>query len=405
MHSFVFVTILCNVLLIFTITKVSSQPQPQPLPSIYRRLLSHPIGKHGLHRHYHRQLQADDTNGFAIPRNDVEIPNSNQNPITDQYHNLQSVNQNPTKVVQNQQHDPYSHATPQNGGKNPIPNPTTIPNQNQNQNINENQNYSPKTVDQNPTKVLQNQVSDPNSGSSSQDDMATTISKPNTNPISNPNQDVNESQNNPLNSVDQNQNKNPTISSQTQGSGSDIQDKENNKNPGKLFGWTPNNEIMASDTKALLADEFLHAHNWVRSKYNLPLYTWDEDLESVARKYLMERYDDCKVIHSNYAYGENLFWGKKLHWTPSDIVYFWYTEKDWYDFEKGTCFLPPSSSSTRQNRLPKICGHFTQIIWRDSLRVGCGLQHCNDRNAGMLIVCEYDPPGNYANENPLEKHT
>ncbi|RYR73579.1 hypothetical protein Ahy_A02g007998 [Arachis hypogaea] len=135
---------------------------------------------------------------------------------------------------------------------------------------------------------------------------------------------------------------------------------------------------MASDSKALLADEFLHAHNWVRNKYNLPPYTWDENLESVARKYLMERYDDCRVIHSKYGY-----------------------EKDWYDFNKLTCTPPPPS---KPNRPPKMCGHFTQIVWRDSLRVGCGLQHCNDRNAGMLIACEYDPPGNYANENPLEQH-
>ncbi|MED6171308.1 hypothetical protein PIB30_039573 [Stylosanthes scabra] len=400
MHSLVFATILCNVPLIFTITKVSSQPQPQVLPPIYHRLLFRAIDQYGLHRHYHRQLQAHDTNGFAIPRNVMEISNSNQNPTT---------NQNPNIGVQNQAGDPYSHATQQNGVQNPIPNPTTIPNQNQNQNqdINGNQNYSPTSVDQNPTKVLQNQVGDPNAGSSSQDGMTTTISEPNTNPVPNPNQDINVSQNNPLNIVDQNQNKNPTVSSQTKGSDSDIQDNENNKNPGKLFGWTPNNEIMASDSKALLADEFLYAHNWVRSKYNLPPYTWDENLESIARKYLMERYDDCKVIHSNYAYGENLFWGRKLHWTPSDVVYFWYTEKDWYDFEKRTCSPPPppSSSPRHHNRPPKICGHFTQIIWRDSLRVGCGLQRCNDRNAGMLIACEYDPPGNYANENPLEIHT
>ncbi|KAL1367927.1 hypothetical protein AAHE18_02G084000 [Arachis hypogaea] len=296
MHSIIVATILCNALLFFTITKVFSQPQTQPsLPSPEDRRLSRAIAQHGSHQHHQR-----------LPRNAMEIPNSNLKPTINQNQNYQSVNKNPTKVMQNQASDPTNRASSQNG-------------------------------------------------------MVVPIAKPNPNPISNQNQTLGESQNLPLKE-----------------NNLDTHDEENNKNPGKLFGWTPKNGIMASDSKALLADEFLHAHNWVRNKYNLPPYTWDENLESVARKYLMERYDDCRVIHSKYGY-----------------------EKDWYDFNKLTCTPPPPS---KPNRPPKMCGHFTQIVWRDSLRVGCGLQHCNDRNAGMLIACEYDPPGNYANENPLEQH-
>nr|KYP33560.1 hypothetical protein KK1_045579 [Cajanus cajan] len=108
----------------------------------------------------------------------------------------------------------------------------------------------------------------------------------------------------------------------------------------------------------------------------------------------MQRYNDCRMVHSNSKYGENMFWGKKLHWNPSDATYFWYLEKQWYDFKTLTCAPPP-----------KACGHFTQVVWRDSQRVGCALQHCNNRAMGMLIACEYDPAGNYANENPLQQHT
>ncbi|KHN39131.1 Pathogenesis-related protein 1 [Glycine soja] len=121
-------------------------------------------------------------------------------------------------------------------------------------------------------------------------------------------------------------------------------------------------------------------------QYNLPEYTWDEKLASYARGYLMQRYEDCKLVHSNSNYGENVFWGKKLHWSPSDATYYWYQEK-------LSCAPPP-----------KACGHFTQVVWRDSQRIGCALQHCHNPSLGMLIACEYDPAGNYENEDPLKQH-
>ncbi|CAL0299559.1 unnamed protein product [Lupinus luteus] len=208
------------------------------------------------------------------------------------------------------------------------------------------------------------------------------------------------SQNPPSSPVSQNQlNQNTPPSQPTnlgQNSNQTIHDapssqgNENNANPGKLFGYVPRNDT--SDSKTLSRDEFLHAHNWVRSKYNLPSLTWDTKLENFASSYLMERYQDCKMIHSSSDYGENLFWGKKLHWKPSDAVYYWYDEYNWYDLNTLKC--TPE----------KICGHFTQIVWKDSIRVGCALQHCNDHSLGMLIACEYDPPGNYPDENPLVEH-
>ena len=274
-----------------------------------------------------------------------------------------------------QARNPNGRTTPQNRISTPIPN------QNQNPNPNENQNPPQSRLDQN-----QNQNQNPPLLSSNQ------------------NQNQNQNQNPPIPTTNQNQNQNQNQNSTTppqiKGGGNGNQGQENRKNPGKLFGWAPNNGTTSSDNRALLADEFLHAHNWVRSKYNLPPYTWDEKLEIFARKYLMKRYNDCKMVHSKASYGENLFWGKKLHWTPSDAVYFWYMEKDSFDFKTLKCSPPPT-----RNNAPKTCGHFTQVVWRDSLRLGCALQHCNNRSAGMLIACEYDPPGNYDNENPLEQHS
>ncbi|XP_028775109.1 probable pathogenesis-related protein CaO19.6200 [Neltuma alba] len=165
----------------------------------------------------------------------------------------------------------------------------------------------------------------------------------------------------------------------------------------KMFGWDPMKVIKGCGPscdllKYLHKQEFLIAHNWVRLLFKLPSFTWDEKLESAAKQYVMQRYKDCMDVHSNLPYGENIFWGLKLHWTPSDAVYSWFNESKWYDFKNLQCTAPPGED----------CGHFTQIVWKDSARLGCALQHCQDPTKGMLIVCEYDPPGNYDNENPLD---
>lgn len=164
------------------------------------------------------------------------------------------------------------------------------------------------------------------------------------------------------------------------------------RNAAKFFGYFRRNPTEYLHNQTVLKEEFMHAHNWVRTEFKLPTLTWDEKLASFARQYLMQRYEDCKLAHSTANYGENLFWGKNLHWTPSDAVYYWYMEKQWYDFKTLKCTGN------------KDCEHFTQIVWRDSTRVGCALQHCHKHQMGMLIVCEYDPPGNFVDEHPLQKH-
>jgi len=38
-------------------------------------------------------------------------------------------------------------------------------------------------------------------------------------------------------------------------------------------------------------------------------------------------------------------------------------------------------------------GHFTQLVWRDTTNVGCGLAISKDSK--IYGVCNYSPPGNY----------
>ncbi|XP_041025671.1 pathogenesis-related protein 1C [Juglans microcarpa x Juglans regia] len=136
-----------------------------------------------------------------------------------------------------------------------------------------------------------------------------------------------------------------------------------------------------------ISQEFLFAHNKVRQHFNEPLLKWDKKLARYARRWATKRSNDCKMIHSYGPYGENLFWGKRDHWTPTEAVQSWVREHKFYNSGNNEC-LPG-----------EMCGHYTQVVWRDTARLGCTRKKC--QNGGLFVICVYDPPGNYVNESPF----
>ena len=53
--------------------------------------------------------------------------------------------------------------------------------------------------------------------------------------------------------------------------------------------------------------------------------------------------------------------------------------------------------NAKTHRCKGVCGHYTQIVWRKSQQVGCGMAACGDTK---VWVCNYDPPGNFNGERP-----
>lgn len=51
-----------------------------------------------------------------------------------------------------------------------------------------------------------------------------------------------------------------------------------------------------------------------------------------------------------------------------------------------------SATSPRTPTGARGCGHYTQVVWANTKRVGCAAAEC--RNGGTFVVCSYDPPGN-----------
>ena len=83
------------------------------------------------------------------------------------------------------------------------------------------------------------------------------------------------------------------------------------------------------------------------------------------------------------AYGENLFEITGGDASGTQVVNAWAAESRNYDY--------------RRNKCRKVCGHYTQIVWRDTREIGCGVARGRGRE---VWVCDYDPPGNWVGQRP-----
>jgi pathogenesis-related protein 1 len=158
----------------------------------------------------------------------------------------------------------------------------------------------------------------------------------------------------------------------------------------------------ASDTRANspLAKEMVAAHNQVRAsakpkpKSPLPPLTWSPEAAKVAQAWA----NQCKFEHNRNRgkYGENLAAaappGSK---TNQGAVMDWASEAADYSYSSNKC--APG----------KVCGHYTQVVWRDTTQVGCATAICTKNSPfgaqfpkWQLWVCDYTPPGNYVGQKP-----
>ncbi|VVB12982.1 unnamed protein product [Arabis nemorensis] len=136
--------------------------------------------------------------------------------------------------------------------------------------------------------------------------------------------------------------------------------------------------------------EFLHAHNIARVASGASSLKWDKGLARFAANWAKQRKSDCKMTHSGGPYGENIFWYQRSeNWSPKRVVAKWMEESLNYNPITNTCASD------------KMCGHYTQIVWRATTAVGCARARC-DNNRGFLVVCEYSPCGNYEGESPFD---
>jgi hypothetical protein len=138
----------------------------------------------------------------------------------------------------------------------------------------------------------------------------------------------------------------------------------------------------------LLRSAMMAGHNDARRQYGVGPLVWDEALAQDARAYAeilaaRYRFEHDPQRGSNPKQGENLWMGTRTAYSYAEMIGQLVGERRFY----------------RPGRFPEVSttgdwsmvGHYTQIIWPTSTRVGCGTASNRTRD---YLVCRYSPAGN-----------
>jgi pathogenesis-related protein 1 len=124
--------------------------------------------------------------------------------------------------------------------------------------------------------------------------------------------------------------------------------------------------------------ELLSAQNTIRTQLKLTNFTWNCQMADYAQEWANRGIFEHR---SNNKYGENIYVSSNGDVTLTNVVDKWVTERDFWNNNTGVC------------KDGKICSHYTQIIWRATRQIGCGINRNVTGKWKVLLVCNYDPPG------------
>ena len=159
-------------------------------------------------------------------------------------------------------------------------------------------------------------------------------------------------------------------------------------------GTVPSTLSTVKSISVIKSDEggVVKRHNEIRNElFSDANMVWSIDLAESAQAYADRLAQNGEFEHDalNDAYGENLF-AASYQVDYLDAINAWYSEKPYYNYANNSC------------ESGQMCGHYTQIIWKDSTEVGCGMAQyqVGQYKNYLVVVCRYNPPGNYVGEKP-----
>ncbi|HSU00874.1 MAG: CAP domain-containing protein [Friedmanniella sp.] len=146
-------------------------------------------------------------------------------------------------------------------------------------------------------------------------------------------------------------------------------------------------------------DAFVAQHNEYRAEVGTPQLAWDDTVAATAQAYadhLLPTVQSQGLVHDpNTPYGENLYYawasgGGATAPDPLNAMASWYAEKALYDANPEPVANPVQG-----------WGHYSQMVWRDTQRVGCGAASgFQNGQWDTVVVCRYDPAGNIIGQKP-----
>jgi len=140
--------------------------------------------------------------------------------------------------------------------------------------------------------------------------------------------------------------------------------------------------------------EIVKKHNTIRGHVNPPAANmmkmhWDDTLAKIAQGWAShcnwghETNKYTRRDYKKYTVGQNIYRSSsKAGWDHA--IQRWADEEQDFTFGK---------------KRAAVVGHYTQIVWATSVRIGCGYANCGD-HVNHYYVCNYGPGGNHNHQDP-----
>ena len=174
---------------------------------------------------------------------------------------------------------------------------------------------------------------------------------------------------------------------------------------GTIPGTTPGSG--ATGCSGLSGEELAicNEHNVERAKHGVAALNWSADLAKNAQAWV----NGCHTAKNTD--GDDFFCHQSTSGCGTDASYHygerggmeavdgWYCEISAYHFDHPV--VQGGIIHDCDKNPDNVTGHFTQVVWRDSTKLGCARNTCSlGGNTGTLWACEYDPPGNFNADQP-----
>jgi len=140
------------------------------------------------------------------------------------------------------------------------------------------------------------------------------------------------------------------------------------------FGLMAQNDLSESNKQ-----ELVNQHNIYRQAQGVNDIQWSNELAQQAQDWVIIVAKKDKMLHSSLVYGENIY-SSSANVNPAHIVDRWASEKEFYHGDVLT------------NKNYHLFGHYTQIIWSSTTKVGCAT--AISKSGKHYWVCLYSPAGN-----------
>ena len=124
-----------------------------------------------------------------------------------------------------------------------------------------------------------------------------------------------------------------------------------------------------------------------RAAWRMRPLMWDPMLAAAAAQYARSLAPTGRLQHSNRkarpGQGENLWLGSRGYFSAEQMVGTWAGERRW--------FRPGVFPNVASNRNWASVGHYTQMLWPTTTRMGCAVASGRGND---VLVCRYSPAGN-----------